>query len=333
MKKLITSIIILTSIFVGYKVQSQSLLFNEQFNYPVGDSINAHGWTCHNGNTFPISIVSGSLSYTGYPASTGNMLFLNTSGEDDNHSFTIQTPGKSIYAACLINVATATTGGDYFMHLKGSTTSTYTGRIYIKKDTIQNKYRIGLLKGSTVASIVYTNTLYDFATTNLLVLKYTLISGVANDNVALFVNPAISGEGVPTLVATDVSSTDLDTNSQAIALRQGGSTTSPTLNVDEIRVANDWNDAIGLPVGIAEAKASKFNVYPNPTKGKFTLAFDKATDVDIKLFTVDGIMILNKTTTKITSEIDISSYGKGMYFITITDKNTLKTTTEKLIIE
>ena len=44
-------------------------------------------------------------------------------------------------------------------------------------------------------------------------------------------------------------------------------------------------------------------------------------------------MILSKTTSKITSEIDISSYGKGMYFISITDKNTLKTTTEKLIIE
>jgi len=116
-------------------------------------------------------------------------------------------------------------------------------------------------------------------------------------------------------------------------LRQGGSSTSPTLNVDEIRVANNWNDAIGLPVGITETKASKFNVYPNPTKGKFTLAFDKATDVDIKLYTVDGTMILSKTTSKITSEIDISSYGKGMYFISITDKNTLKTTTEKLIIE
>ena len=246
MKKTIISFIFLAFMMLGFTVQSQTLLLNEHFDYPVGDTIGSHGWAWHSGTSNFIGCVSGSLSYTGYPTSVGNMVFMNSSGEDANHSFTTQTAGSSIYVACLINVATASTTGDYFMHLKGASTTIFTGRIYIKKDATLNKFSIGLLKGSTAASTTYTSTLYDFATTHLIVLKYTIATGATNDSVSLFIDPSIANEGVPTIVASDLTSTDLDETSQAIALRQGTAANSLTLNVDEIRISNNWNVAIGF---------------------------------------------------------------------------------------
>ena len=53
---------------------------------------------------------------------------------------------------------------------------------------------------------------------------------------------------------------------------------------------------------------------------------------EIKIYAIDGRLIINKASNQITNEFDVSSYGKGMYFITITDKKTHKSSTEKLII-
>ena len=225
------------------------VLLNEQFNYPVGDSVTPHGWIVHSGGTAnQIYCTSGSLIYGGYATSAGNKAFVNNSGQDISKTFTAQAAGTNLYVGFLMNVATATTTADYFFHLKGTSTTIFYARVYIQKDATQNKYKIGVLKGSTAANIVYGSTLYDFGTTNLVVLKYMIKTGTTNDSVALFVNPATASEGTPTITATDVTSTDLDLVSQGVALRQGSSANNLTLSVDEIRVATTWSDMIGTGV-------------------------------------------------------------------------------------
>ena len=89
---------------------------------------------------------------------------------------------------------------------------------------------------------------------------------------------------------------------------------------------------INLISGINETEANKFSIYPNPTSGKFSIVLDKAINAEIKIYAIDGRLILNQSSNKVTNEFDISSYGKGMYFITITDKKTMNTSTEKIII-
>lgn len=250
MKKTIT---ILTSlimvILMGLNANAQ-LLLNEQFDYPVGDSISGHGWTGHSGlGTNTILSTTGSLSYPSYPASVGNKATLNMTGQDINRGFATTYYGNSIYVAALVNVTAATGVGDYFLHLmKPGSTSAFASRVYIKKDTTvtPNKIKFGFMKGSSASNLVYTTSTYDFNTTHLLVIKYTINTGTANDNAFLFVNPAISVEGTPTITATDISQPDLDTVSQGIALRQGSSVNAANLSIDEIRVANSWNAAIGF---------------------------------------------------------------------------------------
>lgn len=228
---------------MGITVNAQVLL-NEQFDYPVGDSLSLHGWTGHSGSG-PIFTVTGNLSYTGYCSPSGqSALITSAAAQDMNHTFTAPSSG-SVYAAILIKVSKATTTGDYFFHFMTGTT-TFTGRVFIKKDaTDSTKFKLGVLKGSSVANTVYTSTLYSFNTTNLIILKYTINSGAGDDVVSLFVNPATASEGTPTVIASDVASTDL-ASVGIIALRQGNQGISSTLNVDGLRVATTWADAIGF---------------------------------------------------------------------------------------
>ena len=244
MKKTITfftSLIVM--IIMGTTVNAQALLI-EHFDYPVGDSLTAHGWTAHSG-TGPISTVSGNLSYTGYCTPIGQSAGISSAaGQDINHAFTAPSSG-SIYAAILINVTNATVTGDYFFHFMTGTT-TFVGRLFIKKDaTDATKFTAGVLKGSTVASTVYSPTLLSMNTTHLMVLKYTINSGAGDDVVSLFVDPATGAEGTPTVVAADVASTDLSPVG-IIALRQGSASVASSLIVDGLRVATNWADVIGF---------------------------------------------------------------------------------------
>ena len=244
MKKTITILMSLIMVMLmGYNAKAQ-LLLNEQFDYPVGDSLSLHGWNAHSG-TGPIFTVNGNLSYTGYCTPSGqSALITSAKAQDMNHTFTAPTTG-SVYAALLINVSNATATGDYFFHFMTGTT-TFVGRVFLKRDaTDSTKFKLGVLKGSNVANAVYTSTLYSFNTTNLIVLKYTINSGAGDDVVSLFVNPATATEGAPTVVASDVASTDL-ASVGIIALRQGNQTISSTLIVDGLRIATTWTDAIGF---------------------------------------------------------------------------------------
>ncbi len=246
-KRVLFSILLLLVVLFSTKVNAQ-LLLNEQFNYASGDSLTGNGWSVHSAGINTIKCTAGSLTYTGYATSLGNKAFVNNSGQDIFRNFTAQPAGTNLYMACLINVATATATADYFLHLKGASTTTFFARIYIKKDATLNKYTIGILKGSTAANIVYGTTLYDFGVTNLIVLKYSIVAGATNDPVSLFVNPATASEGSATITASDVTSTDLDLATQGVALRQGTAGSNLTVNVDEIRVATTWSDAIGNAV-------------------------------------------------------------------------------------
>lgn len=232
-------------VILGFNSNAQVLL-TESFDYPVGDSITSHGWIGHSGfGTNTLSVIAGSISYTGFPNSIGNSVSMKNNGHDAHKDFAVHTAG-SIYASILIKVDSSKTTGDYFMHfMKPNNSTVLVGRVFIKRDaTLANKFAFGISKNSAVGSAVLTPYSYDVNTEYLVVLKYNIKTGIANDSVSLFINPAISAEGLPTLVATDMSSAEVDTIS-AISLRQGNASNAATLKVDEIRVANNWNDAIG----------------------------------------------------------------------------------------
>jgi hypothetical protein len=219
-----------------------TIFLEENFNYTAGELLTANGWENHSGTTNYIQVTEPGLIYTGYPPALGLGAALQTSGEDVNRGFTPQNLGN-LYASFLVNVTSAKTTGDYFFHFSTSPINTqyFRGKVFIQKDSETNNFRFGLTNGaSDIEPTVTTGYDYVYGTTYLVVLKYEIVPGSNNDLVHLWVNPTISDtESTPLLTSTDAITSEPD-NIGTIALRQGGSTKAPALQIDGIRVSNDW---------------------------------------------------------------------------------------------
>jgi len=238
---------------------SVELPIYEDFDYTAGTILTSNGWAAHSGGGSNVITVGNgnNLSYFGYlSAVEGNAVTLATSGEDLNYTFIPQTSG-SVYYSFLVNVATATTTGDYFANAMDNpaNASILRGRVFVKDDGAGN-LKFGLNLGSTAATLAYTTTTYSKNVTHLIVLKYTVNPGTLNDAVSLFINPVLNGsEPAADLTVSDALQSDL-TNVGAFALRQGSSLNAATLTVDALRIETTWiSDA--LPVELTSFTVNK----------------------------------------------------------------------------
>jgi len=235
---------LIASIIGNNKILAQTMV--EHFNYPIGDSLESNQWVSHSGTNNPIFVVNGNLSYLNYPNAIGNSAYVMNVGKDNNRQFTT-TPisSDSLYFAMLVKIDSAKTAGDYFFHTyrTGASTS-YLNRIYVKLATNGN-LSFGILKGTAAANIVWSDSIYSFTDTHLLVLKIKIVPGVTNDIPSLFIDPVVSATEptFSTIIASDLTSADyLDFD--RIALRQGAAASAPKLQVDEIRVGTSWLNAV-----------------------------------------------------------------------------------------
>lgn len=225
-----------------------SLLLNENFVYTVGTKLTENGYSAHSsGGTNAITVQTGSITYPGYLSTdVGNEITLTTSGEDVNRTFPAQNSGV-VYASFLVNVSSASTTGDYFFHL-GQTTigTTFRGRVFVKRDA-SNNIAFGVAQSTATAN--YTDLIYALNTTYLIVLKYDIVDGTANDVASIIINPILNSLIPSTgwITNTDAAGTDM-TEVGSVAIRQGGATTAPVLKLDGIRVSNIWADIVGQPL-------------------------------------------------------------------------------------
>lgn len=217
----------------------------EPFDYPAGDSINGiHNWNLHSGTINPIRVVSPGLTYDGYKGkAVTNSCSLTTTGEDANRAFTAQNSG-TVYASFLVRLDSATLAGDYFFHLSTATlnTSYFVGRVYARKDA-SNNLAFGLAKASEGAT--YSSYSHALKTNYVLVLKYKIGAGSADDSLSLFVISGTLPSSEPvtaTIGPLGAASTD-PASIGSVALRQGGSTSGPILKLDDIKIGSSWNNA------------------------------------------------------------------------------------------
>jgi len=221
-------------------------LLDETFNYTVGDTIGAHGWTEHSGGASnAIKVTNGSLTYNGFVNSgLGNSVALTTSGQDCNRRLITSdsiTSG-SVYASFLVKVTAAQTG-DYFFHFASNNIGQgiFRGRVYAKLAS-NGGVAFGIAKG--VLPVKWNDSLttpYTLNTTYLIVVKYTFSStSTADDTVKLWVNPTMNGvEPAPLVTATDAT---VDPASiSLIALRQGSTAAMPSVILTGIHVAKTWD--------------------------------------------------------------------------------------------
>ncbi|HTY10315.1 MAG TPA: T9SS type A sorting domain-containing protein [Bacteroidota bacterium] len=223
----------------------------ENFPYAVSGPITGDGWSAHGAEgTNPICVVSPGLTYAGYHSSgIGNAAQLSSSGEDDHVTFFTIASG-SVYASMLVNVSAAQSGGDFFFHFSTSSLGTFTGRVFVKDSA--GKLAFGVSKSSTEPN--YTRAVYSYNTTYLLVLKYTFKNKSDTDDTAdLFVDPPLNAPEHTPSASAPAGENDAQSIG-AIALRQGGAGTAPTLRIDGIRVATSWGN-VPLPVELSSFTA------------------------------------------------------------------------------
>jgi len=235
---------------------SAAPLFTEDFGYATPSGlVGQGGWAAHSGaGTNPQTVnTPGGLSYAGYPGSGVGALLgpLATSGEDTNHSFTGQSTG-AVYAAVMINVASSQTTGDYLFHFDDGliTSNIFRARMFVKKDASTTNYALGIQFGSN-GPPSYTGFVYTPGTTHLCVVKYTFVAGgTANDQVSLIIDPNLASgcaEPSPNVTHSDATQTDA-TNLDFVCIRQGTSTSAASAQLDGVRIATTWADAVGCVV-------------------------------------------------------------------------------------
>jgi hypothetical protein len=214
------------------------LLLAEDFDYPAGDPLTAHGWAAHSSaGTTPVLVASAGLSAPGYAPASGLAASLAASGEDVNRPFPAQGAGTSVYAALLVRVSTANTTGDYFFHLGPDPLSTtYRARLYVKAAATNGKLQFGVSGSGTTT--VYAPAEYDLNRTYLLVLRY--VFGPSGTETRLYVNPGQTEPATAEATSTEAASS-APANLGSVALRQGPST-SP-LVVDGLRIATGYAQA------------------------------------------------------------------------------------------
>jgi hypothetical protein len=300
-----------------------TIFLEENFNYTAGELLTANGWTAHSGaGSNPAIVGSTGLTYAGYPPSSGlsGETVFSGPAEDVHRTFPVQTNG-AVYASFLFNaMSLPNTTADYLIHFGPDPIGTdLKGRFFIQKDNDGN-LRFGLTKAAAATGAVWTDYVYAQNTTYLIVIKYVINSGTANDEVYMWVNPAIGAtEPTPQLTASDATGTDA-ANIGSIAIRQG--TNTPLALIDGIRVSNDWailwsGDAPPAPVITVTGEPAPLANYagcPSEEISEYSLSGSNL-QAPIYIVAPDGFEVSSTGTGGWDSNISVPADFNGLIYV------------------
>ncbi|MFZ6032625.1 MAG: T9SS type A sorting domain-containing protein [Melioribacter sp.] len=238
--------------FVCVSLNYSQLILEENFDYPVGDSLSWHNWTIYNSGNGGILIEDYNLTFPGYPSVSGKSVKIDTSGYDYYRSLGYEYDSGTFYFSFLINIEEATGAQKKVIAGLASSDADYmAGRVYLLK-VDDAHFKFGLSKTSD--DPLFIDTVFSYNKTYLVVIKYILNSGSGNDRASLFIFeneiPVIEPEPDITM---DSTSTQEPTNISVVTLRQD--VTTNKAYIDGIRVSTSWNQA-PLPVEMAFFRAA-----------------------------------------------------------------------------
>ncbi len=330
MKKIILTLVFLLQVFLADNLFSQ-ILFDENFDYPAGDSIGAHGWTWNTGTTNNIMVVSPGLIFPSYPLSgIGNACRLRNNGFDAYKPVSLADSAGNLYTSFMVNLdSVQANGGDYFFALLPSNSTTnYTARLYVKDTT--GGVVFGMTKGAIATNpVTWSTTTYLKNTTYLIVVKYTFLTGSTTDDeirVYIFSSVLPSTEpSTPTIGPVTGPATDAP-NIGRVALRQGSASIAPTLKIDGIRVGKTWGNITSVQ-NISSGVPSEFSLeqnYPNPFNPETNIEFSipKASFVTLSVYDILGREIEKLVNDNLSAgqynvRFNASNYPSGVYFYKI----------------
>ncbi len=200
-----------------------------------------------------ILVTSGNLSHPGLPASTGNMIAFDGAGTDYNRSFTLQnTAGTTVYLSFVLKITSLgslNTTGSYFTGLAASS-SLFGAVVQARKSAVDGtKYNLGV-SVNTSSAISWSSIDYTVGQEYFIVSAYQIVSGLTNDTAKLWINPALGAptESAPTCKSAWTASNDLTGVSQ-VFLRQAAATTTPFIQMDEMRIGTSWTSVTPYVAG------------------------------------------------------------------------------------
>lgn len=89
--------------------------------------------------------------------------------------------------------------------------------------------------------------------------------------------------------------------------------------------------------GLSGVEINLVKVYPNPTSTELIIDFNDYNSIlgyKVEIFDVSGKLVYNSNVSSQILNVDLSTWtGKGIYFITITDKIGKHKETKKIILE
>ena len=215
-----------------------AVVLSDNFDtYTDGDLVGQGGWTITGTSVVnPIQVSGGA----------DNVASLVATGQDAYKAFTApvtKNDGESLATSMTVNVSAASAAGDYFTHLSSpaGTTNNFYQRLFARSS--DTGFQLGLVDTSGTGSVItYGTAVLPFATDHDVDVTWNFVpGGTNNDTFTVTVN------GTPYLTHTWTSTAISEpTTIEAFNFRQGGSTSGPTLTVDDVVV-----DAVPEPAAVA----------------------------------------------------------------------------------
>lgn len=327
MKKIYLFLTIFTFSFISFG----QLPKEDLFNYTVGEDLGLQtGWTNVNSGD-AVTVLSGNLSYPGLLLSQGNKIGFSGAGIDPQLGFGVAENTGTVYASFILRVTNLSTltdpNGGYFAGF-GLNTTSFGATVWLR--TAGTGFNIGINKATGTADVSWLPTVFDTNTDIFIVTAYTLGTGES----AIWVNPAAIELG-QTLPPAPGATANLGTTRSSLSLfffRQASTTQTPTLEIDELRIAKDW--ATVTPpntLSLADNALQKdvFTVFPNPTaNGYVNISSASSLQKDIEVYDVLGKQVLRQRITG--NRLDINNLRSGVYILKISQDN--RTETKKLVV-
>ena len=315
------------------------LPITETFDYTSLEILTANAsWLSINTGD-DILLTDGNLSYDSLKASSGNSIVFDGSGAEAYTTFTDVTSGV-VYASFLLNVNALQsnpdlTDGGYFASLANTTTS-YDARLWVRPisgEANETAYDIGF--GIESSNPTKTTTTYQVGQTLFVVISYNLENGEAN----LWVNPSSSSFESIAIPTSTITSTEAEQDDIASAiglfiLRQGSGSETPTIQIDELRIASSWKEVTPKDVtaSINENTIEVFSIFPNPVSDdQFTIGFASNETKQVSIFNILGKQVFATSFAGTSKTLQVGSLSSGVYLLKITEKG--KVITKKLIIK
>jgi hypothetical protein len=220
------------------------ILFQEGFNYPIGNLGGNDGWT---GSSANLAVGSANLAYPGLTDLGGNSLTVNGGAASTTvNTFAAVTSG-SVYYSFLARCEALPTANRYLTSLlqtgevpNGGTDAL---AVYVGQQVAGSQFRIGVRhEGVGTGATYVTDPLFTVGSVNLFVVKYTFGSG---GSVSLFVNPTPAGSEPVANVLVGPGGTEA-LNIDRFGFKANSATDAGSWTFDTLRVGDTW-ESVTIP--------------------------------------------------------------------------------------